>query len=109
MFKIAKQIILTQNNTGIGIVNTFIGADKEPINITGYTCTLDLVYPDNSTVKYPIEVIDSVNGKTLFILGLEETSQIGLHKLYFNLIDANSHITAQNMSTYYVLAEKGGV
>jgi hypothetical protein len=104
-----KQIIITQNNSGIGIYNTFLEPDKKTVkDITGRICSVDIVYPDGTSENLPVETIDSANGKVLFVLGDKQTSQAGLYKLYFNLSDSNSYITAQDMVTYYALAEKGG-
>lgn len=104
-----KQIILTQYNEGIGIYNKFIKEDKTVQDITGYTCDVDIVYPDSTSENLPVEIVNAVNGTVLFVLGDTQTSQSGLYKLYFNLKDNNSYITAQNMITYYVMTKKGGV
>jgi hypothetical protein len=104
----AKQIIITQGNYGIGICNTFVNNNKEPKNITGYECYVDVVYPDNTTDTFLAEIVDYATGKVLFILSDKETEQVGLHKLYFNLKDSNSYITAKDSVFYYVLEDKGG-
>jgi len=103
-----KQIMITQNNRGIGIYNTFLNYDKTVKNITGYSCSVDIVYPDNTTENLPVEITDATNGEVLLVLDLSETEQKGLHKLYFNLYDANSFLTAQDMINYFVIANKGG-
>lgn len=104
----SKQIILTQNNTGIGIYNTFINGDKSVRNITGYNCTVDVVFPDGTTKDFQVDITDPINGKVLFILDSSLTNQEGLYKMYFNLSDSNCFITAKDMVTYFVLADKGG-
>jgi 5-hydroxyisourate hydrolase-like protein (transthyretin family) len=105
----AKQIICTQDNTGISINNTFLNSDKTKKDITGYTCTVDIVYPDNTKENLPVEVVTAADGLVLFVLGAEQTAQTGLYKLYFNLLDVNSLVTAQDMITYYVIEKTGGV
>lgn len=102
-----KTIVITQNNKGIGIYNTFLKQDKKTIkDITGYTCNVDVVYPDGTIENLPVEIVDAVNGKVLFILDTSQTEKTGLYKLYFNLYDDNSYITAQDMITYFVLEKK---
>ena len=104
----AKQIIITQGNKGIGIINTFLNADKTVKDITGYSCNVDIVYPDKTTENFPVEITGALNGKALLILDTLQTAQLKLHKLYFNLYDINSLITAQDMINYYVIDDKGG-
>lgn len=103
------QIMITQFNLGIGIKNTFINPDKTPKNIYAHTCSVDIVYPDLTKENVPVDNYDASNGIVLFMLGVNQTEQTGLHKLYFNIIDSSSLITAQDMVTYYVLAKTGGV
>ena len=103
-------IILTQNNYGIGIYNTFIDEKTKVVkDITNYTCNVDIIYPDHTTENIALEKIDAINGQVLFLLSDNQTSQAGLYKLYFNLIDSNSKLTAKKLITYYVMAEKGGL
>lgn len=105
----SKQIIITEGNYGIAINNTFVNEDKTVKNIAGYTCNVDIVYPDDTKESLPVEVVTPASGLVLFVLGTDQTAQTGLHKLYFNLTDADSLITAQDMITYYVLEKTGGV
>lgn len=105
----SKQIIITEGNYGIAINNTFLEEDKTAKNITGYTCNVDIVYPDETKENLPVEIVTPASGLVLLVLGTGQTVQTGLHKLYFNLTDANSLITAQDMVTYYVLEKTGGV
>lgn len=105
----SKQIIITQDNYGIKINNRFIKADKTPIDITGCTCNVDMVAPDNTKTNQAVEIILPSEGLVRITLDATDTAQEGLYKLYFNLLDASSMITAKNMITYYIVAKTGGV
>lgn len=104
-----KSITVTEGNYGIAINNTFVDDNNVVKNITGYTCTVDIIYPDNTKENLPVEIVTPLSGLVLFVLGVNQTIQPGLHKLYFNLSDSNSLVTAQDMVTYYVLEKTGGV
>ena len=105
----SKQIMITQGNYGIRINNRFIKADKTPNDITGCTCNVDVVYPDSTKENMPVEITLPSEGLVRITLDATNTTQEGLHKLYFNILDSSSCITAKNMITYYVVAKTGGV
>lgn len=104
----SKQIVITKGNKGISIKNVFYNDDGTAKNITGYDVNVDVVYPDGTTTTEAVEITNAAIGETLFILGTNQTVQVGLHKLYFNIYDVNSYITAQNMINYLVIDDKGG-
>jgi hypothetical protein len=104
-----KDIIVTQGDYGICIQSQFMQDKKTAQNITGYTVELTTVTPDLSKLYRTAQIIDAVNGIVEYILNEEDTTQSGLYKMYFELLDDNENITAQNMVTYYVLAKHGGV
>lgn len=109
----SKNIIITNNNKGIGIINNFVDSKKNPIDITNFSYSVDLVFPDGTTKTYTPEPIDKVNGKVVFVLKQEHTAQLGLHRVYFNIFNNadsidGSFVTAQNMITYFVVEERGG-
>lgn len=99
----SKQITITQNDYGISVEAVF------GQSLTGKTVDLTIVRPDNTTVsKVPI-ITDMVQGKCEYVLAPEDTIQLALYKLYYSAKDSNSNITAQNIVTYFVVPENGGV
>ena len=103
-----NRIIITSGNKGIGIINVFKNLDGTVKDITGYTCNVDVVYPNRTSENLPVEVTDATAGKVLLILDTAQTIQYGQHRLYFNLVDSNSYITAQDIIIYQVIKAKGG-
>jgi uncharacterized protein YfaS (alpha-2-macroglobulin family) len=104
-----KQIIVTQNNYGICIQTPFLDDKKAPLNIDGYAIEITIVCPDNSKLYRTGQVVDAANGIAEYVLTSEDTAKKDLYKMYFNLVDDNENITAQNEVYYYVKAEHGGV
>lgn len=104
----AKLISITQFNRGIAINNTFVDETGKAKILTGYTCNVDVVYPDKTKENISVEIVNSLTGNVLFILGLLQTTKPGIHELYFNLTDINSFVTAQNVIRYNVISETGG-
>jgi hypothetical protein len=99
---------ITQNDYGIDLVNSFTN-NGIAINLTGCTINIDIVYPDNTKHSFDGTITDAVNGIVEYVLISENTTQEGLYKMYFSVLDSNALITAQNLITYYVIAKDGGV
>lgn len=103
-----KQIIITQNDFGVYISTQFMD-NGEKLNILGRTVKADIVFPDKTVHTYTATITDAPNGIAEITVIEEMTAQPGLYMVYFNITDASSHITAQNVVTYFVTAENGGV
>ena len=105
----SKSITITQGNIGICILNTYKNSNNTVQNLNGYGCNVDVVFPDNTTKRIEIPVIDEPNGIALLSLDEELTKQLGLHKLYFNLYKTGVFVTSSDVISYYVIDDKGGV
>lgn len=97
----ASQIILTQYDYGIELETQFVNEKKKPIDITGYSIKVDILYNDTVIDTIYAEHKDSVNGIVYFILTKEYSSEVGLYKTIWSVIDEDENITAQEDLYYY--------
>jgi hypothetical protein len=101
-------IVITQNDYGY-IIEVSVVDKKTPVKLTSCSVVGTVVAPDGS--KIPVDTItmkDDINGIVEFTLDPEHKEQVGVHKLYIEVSDGYSSISAKEPVIYYVQAENGG-
>ena len=101
----AKQIIVTQNNYGILLETQFIDDAKNPIDLTGYSVTVEFEYLEKCFDVLDATIINAEEGRVGVILEQEHTTEIGLYKTQWSVVDDDENVTAQEDIYYFVKAE----
>lgn len=105
----AKQIIITQNDYGISLVFNIKRENGDNYDLTDKNVNASIVFPDNTKKDVSLTVLDPLIGASELLIDKELSKQTGLHKIYIDISDSQNKITSQNMVTYFVLEEDGGV
>ena len=103
----AKQIIVTQNNYGILLETQFIDDAKNPIDLTGYSVTVEFEYLEKCFDVLDATIINAEEGRVGIILEQEHTAEIGLYKTQWSVVDDDENVTAQEDIYYFVKQEVG--
>ena len=103
----AKQIIVTQNNYGILLETQFIDDAKNPIDLTGYSVTVEFEYLEKCFDVLDATIINAEEGRVGIILEQEHTAEIGLYKTQWSVVDDDENVTAQEDIYYFVKKEVG--
>ena len=103
----AKQIIVTQNNYGILLETQFIDDAKNPIDLTGYSVTVEFEYLEKCFDVLDATILNAEEGRVGIILEQEHTAEIGLYKTQWSVIDDDENVTAQEDIYYFVKKEVG--
>ena len=101
----AKQIIVTQNNYGILLETQFIDDAKNPIDLTGYSVTVEFEYLEKCFDVLDATIINAEEGRVGVILEQKHTAEIGLYKTQWSVIDDDENVTAQEDIYYFVKKE----
>ena len=105
----AKQIIVTQGDTGIELSVQFVDDKKKPIDITGKEIEVNFVNPNEEVYETMYaQIVDGTQGIASIILTDKHTSITDLHKTYWACMDDNGYVTAQTDLFYYVKEKLGG-
>lgn len=105
----AKQIIVTQGDTGIELSVQFVDDKKKPVDITGKEIEVNFVNPNEEVYETMYaQIIDGTQGIASIILTDKHTSITDLHKTYWACMDDNGYVTAQTDLFYYVKEKLGG-
>ena len=103
----AKQIIVTQNNYGILLETQFIDDAKNPIDLTGYSVTVEFEYLEKCFDVLDATIINAEEGRVGVILEQKHTADIGLYKTQWSVVDDDENVTAQEDIYYFVKKEVG--
>ena len=101
----AKQIIVTQNNYGILLETQFIDDAKNPIDLTGYSVSVEFEYLEKCFDVLDATIINAEEGRVGIILEQEHTAEIGLYKTQWSVVDDDENVTAQEDIYYFVKQE----
>lgn len=91
----AKQIIVTQNNYGILLETQFVDDAKNPVDLTGYSVSVEFEYQEECFDVLDATIINAEEGRVGVILEQEHTAEIGLYKTQWSVIDDDENVTAQ--------------
>ena len=101
----AKQIIVTQNNYGILLETQFIDDAKNPVDLTGYSVTVEFEYLEKCFDVLDATIINAEEGRVGVILEQKHTAEIGLYKTQWSVVDYDENVTAQEDIYYFVKKE----
>jgi hypothetical protein len=104
----AKQIIITEGDTGIVLEIPFIDNNKSAVNLTGYTVETHTVFEDGTSKEDNAQITNAVNGICQIVLDSSYTAVPGLCTIYVSLVDADETVTSQKEVYYYVKEQYGG-
>lgn len=107
MIILAKQIIVTQNNYGILLETQFIDDAKNPIDLTGYSVTVEFEYLEKCFDVLDATILNAEEGRVGVILEQKHTAEIGLYKTQWSVVDDDENVTAQEDIYYFVKKEVG--
>lgn len=103
----SKQIIITQNDTGISIVFN-ITENKKPYDLSNKQSYCNILSPDGQNIETELNILNTKNGQVELFVGKELTKIPGLYKIYIRVSDEANRITAQKLIPYFVLEDIGG-
>ena len=98
----AKQIIVAKGDYGIEIEVQFVDDKKKPLNITNYDVRVDVIYNDESIDTCYATHKNALNGTCSIVLDKTHTSEEGLYKVAYCVIDSNERVATQEELYYYV-------
>ena len=106
--KMAKQIILTQNNFGIPIELQFVSNTNSPVDLTDKTVEVAISYDGTIIDVLQATISSYTNGTAYIIVNTKHTSNVGLYTTFWSVKDKYGYITAQSDLYYYVKEEYNG-
>lgn len=101
----AKQIIVTQNNYGILLETQFIDDAKNPVDLTGYSVSVEFEYQEKCFDVLYATIINAEEGRVGVILEQKHTAEIGLYKTQWSVVNYDKNVTAQEDIYYFVKKE----
>lgn len=100
----SKQIIYTKGNTGMELeVMILDKITKNNFDLSDYKVEVDIVNPSGDVIDTVEGYIkNAIEGVVSIIVTDKYTSEVGLYKTYWRIIDSNENINTQEDIFYYV-------